>query len=106
MTITNGLNTHRKPGWDFACDSYGKVRHSRKACVFTVTRGPCGGEQIIKVASQIENWDDARLIATAPVLATAARAMVNAFGGDVPDYLKAEFAALETAVIAAEGGAS
>jgi len=30
----------------------------------------------------------------------------DAFGGDVPDYLKAEFAALETAVIAAEGGAS
>lgn len=54
------------PGrWEYACDSYGKVRHSKKACVYTNVTGP-GGDRIVKVAAQVENWDDARLMAKAP----------------------------------------
>lgn len=50
--------------WFHAADSYGKVRHSRKACVAAVVKGP-GGERIVSIAARIENWEDARLIETA-----------------------------------------
>lgn len=56
--------------WDFSCDSYGKVRHSRKACVYTRTTTPTG-EQFVYIASRIPNWEDARLIAAAPELLAA-----------------------------------
>ena len=56
--------------WDFSCDSYGKVRHSRKACVYTRTTTPTG-EQFVYIASRIPHWEDARLIAAAPELLAA-----------------------------------
>lgn len=53
------------PGeWDFACDSYGKVQHSKKACIFTVVKKP-SGDQIVTVAGRIGNWKDARVLAAA-----------------------------------------
>lgn len=66
-TFTQGKHT-----WQFACDSYGKVRHSRKACVFTTIDGD-NGERIVTIAARIPNWADAALIAAAPDLLTAAR---------------------------------
>jgi hypothetical protein len=50
--------------WSFACDSYGKVQHSRKACVYGTEAGN-GGDRIHTVAGRIERWDDAKLIVTA-----------------------------------------
>lgn len=61
-------NTHTPSPWDFACDSYGKVRHSRKACVFQ-----SGASTPTVVASRIPNWADARLIAAAPDMLEALR---------------------------------
>lgn len=58
---------HTPGDWDFACDSYGKVRHSRKACVYTRAMTPTG-EVFIHIASRIPSWEDARLIAAAPGL--------------------------------------
>lgn len=59
--------SHTPGKWDFACDSYGKVRHSRKACVYTRMMTPTG-EVFVHVASRIPQWEDARLIAAAPEL--------------------------------------
>jgi hypothetical protein len=59
--------------WDVACDSYGKVRHSRKACVYTVLRDDRGAETIVKVAARIPNWDDAFLMSAARDLRDALR---------------------------------
>lgn len=53
---------HTEGEWDFACDSYGKVRHSRKACVYTTIKTPTG-DQLVNVASRIPSWEDARLMA-------------------------------------------
>lgn len=58
--------------WDVACDSYGSVRHARKACVYTVVHAE-GGDRIVTVAGRIENWADARLMAAAPWLLAAAK---------------------------------
>jgi hypothetical protein len=70
--------TNRTEGnWDFACDSYGKVRHSKKACVYTTVRKP-GGDQIVKVAARVENWTDARLLAAAPAMLAALERIANA----------------------------
>lgn len=67
------------PGkWDHACDSYGKVRHSRKACVFSVVKGP-GGERIVTVAARIENWADAKAIVRDHNAATAMREALRGF---------------------------
>lgn len=66
-------DTQHTPGlWDRAADSYGKVRHSRKACVYTTVREPAG-DRIVTVAARIDNWADARLIAAAPELLDVAR---------------------------------
>jgi hypothetical protein len=62
--------------WDFACDSYGKVQHSRKACVYSVVRSP-DGERIVKIAGQIQNWDDARLMARSPLLLNTMRRIIE-----------------------------
>ena len=61
MSTTRGHRPHTPGPWEYASDSYGKVRHSRKACVFTMTR-------TAPVAQRIENWADARLIAQAPAM--------------------------------------
>jgi hypothetical protein len=59
---------HTAGEWNRACDSYGKVQHSRKYdCVYTHVKGN-GGDRIITVAARIENGRDADLIAAAPEL--------------------------------------
>ena len=63
---------HTPGPWDLACDSYGKVRHSKMACVFKSGGGPT-------VAARISNWEDARLIAAAPAMLEALQAVVVAF---------------------------
>lgn len=57
----SGPAQHTPLPWEFAADSYGKVRHSRKACVYANVRGD-GGDRLVTVAGRIENWDDASLI--------------------------------------------
>jgi hypothetical protein len=65
------------PGtWDFASDSYGKVRHSRKACVFT-TLTTSKGDQLVTIAARIPNWADARLMAASKDLYTALKDLVE-----------------------------
>ena len=68
------------PGeWDFACDSYGKVQHSKKACVYTNTKNAKGETTgLISIAARIPNWNDARAIATLPELVGAARNLMAA----------------------------
>lgn len=55
------------PGeWDHACDSYGKVQHSRKDCVFSSWIDSKTGFQHFKtLAGRIENHSDARVMAVA-----------------------------------------
>lgn len=92
--------------WSWACDSYGKVRHSRKACVYTVIMAP-GGERSVNVASRIENWDDAKLIAAAPALLEALRGFVNEYDtdpGSWPDEMVALLKAGTDAIRRAEEG--
>lgn len=65
------MSEHTCGEWNQACDSYGKVQHSRKYdCVYTVIKAGTGGraERIHTVAARIENGADARLIAAAPQL--------------------------------------
>jgi hypothetical protein len=95
------MSAHTPGGWDFACDSYGKVQHSRKACVYTTVIGPNGGEQLVRVASRIDNWNDARLIAAAPDLLEALRGVLR-----VADRATAEFDAARAAIAKATGGAA
>jgi len=59
--------------WKVACDSYGRVRHSRKACIYTVLREADGTERLVTIAARIPNWSDAKLMAHAPALAWALR---------------------------------
>ena len=58
---------HTPGPWEYAADSYGKVRHSKKACVYTNLQGD-GGDRLVNIAGRIESWADARLIASAPAL--------------------------------------
>ncbi len=60
--------------WGYACDSYGKVQHSRKACVYTVLHGK-GGDRIVTVAARIPNWADARIMAAAKEMYKALKYM-------------------------------
>ena len=63
-TITTG-------DWDFAADSYGKVRHSKKAYIFSllpINKQTGQGERIVTIAQRIPNWKDAALMAEAPTL--------------------------------------
>ena len=68
------MNGYTPGPWDFACDSYGKVRHSRKACVYSRDLQDRGEES--KIASQIANWDDARVIAASPRMLASLRAIL------------------------------
>lgn len=52
---------------NWASDSYGKVRHSRKLCVYAVEKTETG-ERIVTVAARIPNPADAQLFAYAPDL--------------------------------------
>ncbi len=75
--------THTPGPWQYACDSggstpcLGKVRHSKKACVYQ-TSG------MKTIASHVEKWSDARLIAAAPDLLFTLRALCSHF----PDPLE------------------
>ncbi len=60
--------------WNVAADSYGKVRHSRKACVYTVLKGK-NGTQIVTIAARIPNWEDAKLMAAAKDMYRALKQM-------------------------------
>lgn len=62
--------------WSYACDSYGKVRHSKMACVYTVLVDD-KAEQIVSIAARIKNWEDAKLIAAAPHMARVLRAVLH-----------------------------
>ena len=55
---------YTKGEWTVAADSYGKVRHSRKSCVFA--HDPTGKTVGPTVAHAITNPDDAHLISAAP----------------------------------------
>jgi hypothetical protein len=66
--------THTAGDWNRACDSYGKVRHSRKACVYSVLKTK-DGDRLVNIAQRIENWDDARLMAAAKEMYTALKYM-------------------------------
>lgn len=69
------------PGeWSHACDSYGKVRHSRKACVYTVVNMP-GGERIVTLAARIPNWEDARVMTAAKDMYMVLKGMNHVDGG-------------------------
>lgn len=63
-----GEPKHTGGDWDWAVDSYGKVRHSRKySCVYTTISSP-DGDRLVTVAARIENVADAKLIASAKAL--------------------------------------
>jgi hypothetical protein len=66
--------------WDSACDSYGKVTHSRHACVYSSANTP-GGERLITLAGRIQNWDDARVMAAAKDLYIALKYMNHCSDG-------------------------
>lgn len=71
------MSSKHTPGpWSFACDSYGKVRHSKLACVYAHVVDDRGSESLPHVASRIDNWDDARLIAAAPELLAVAESIM------------------------------
>jgi hypothetical protein len=50
-----------------------------------------------------EHQGTAHLLSAAPEMASAIRALIDAYGGDWPDWLQDELAAAETAVLKAEG---
>jgi hypothetical protein len=55
------------------------------------------------VIGAMDTMEDAKLAASAPALIKAASALLSAFGGDVPDWLKDEWQALAKACADAEG---
>ena len=60
--------TNPKGSWSSACDSYGKVQHSRKYdCVYTNVKGT-GGDRLVTIAARIENHQDAKTIAAVPLM--------------------------------------
>lgn len=62
MSVSKGV-------WNVACDSYGKVQHSRKYdCVFTVLKNTSTGDRIVTVAARIEERDNAKAIAAVPLM--------------------------------------
>lgn len=67
--------------WGFCCDSYGKVRHSKKACIGTTVVAEDGAEQLVTVAARISNWQDAQVMCAAKEMLTALEGM-NHMGGD------------------------
>lgn len=75
---------HTAGEWNHACDSYGKVQHSKKYdCVFTTIKGPNGGDKLVTIAARIENYADALLIAAAPELLRALRELQQKLHGAI-----------------------
>lgn len=57
------------PGdWEVCCDSYGRVQHSKKACVSSFPG-------LVKVAAQIPNWADAHVLAAGKEMLAALTAL-------------------------------
>lgn len=85
--------------WSVACDSYGKVRHSKKACVYTNVRQP-GGDLLVTVAARIPNWADAKLMAAAKEMLAALEGVARS-----PDCARAvtEYNAVLAAIEKAKG---
>ena len=82
------MEAKHTPGpWRCACDSYGKVRHSKKKCVYTTITRP-GGDELVNIAARIPNWGDAYLIAAAPDLLAALEYVYLMLGDFTPDGLK------------------
>jgi hypothetical protein len=82
--------------WAIVVDAHGRV----VANVNTQT----GPDAISAPATgSMPAGDNARLIVASPDLLTALRAFVDACGGNPPDWLRAEYAAAETAIAKAEG---
>ncbi len=67
METTKGI-------WTVACDSYGHVQHSRKACVFAYDES--GKKVGPTVAHAIANWNDAHLISAAPQMYQSLKELV------------------------------
>lgn len=61
---------HTTGEWNFAADSYGKVRHSKKACVYSNVTTP-KGDMLVTIAARIDNWHDARVMAAAKLMLSA-----------------------------------
>lgn len=77
---------HTPGPWKMACDSYGKVQHSRKYdCVYTTIKGD-GGDILYTVAARIENSKDALLIESAPELLAALIDMVSGYEDTMKRY--------------------
>ena len=72
--MTNKLLSTTKGEWGHACDSYGKVQHSKKACIYTTVKEKTG-ERIVNVAARIENWADAKIMAASKELYAALKYM-------------------------------
>ncbi len=96
------------PGpWNWACDSYGKVQHSKKYdCVFTTVKGQ-GGDRLATIAARIENPANARLIAAAPELMSLAEFILRPEHASLDaETLIAEYESMARAAIAKAKGES
>lgn len=94
---------HTPGNWDFACDSYGKVRHSKKACIYSNVTEP-GGDRLVTVAARVENWDDARLMAASKEMYAALKLALDKLCLPINrDGSEAAIAAVREAIAKAEG---
>lgn len=85
-------NKHTAGSWNFAADSYGKVRHSKMACVYTVLVSE-QGEEIVSVAARIKNWEDAKLIAAAPHMMRVLQSVLHQLShGEASDIVDSDMA--------------
>jgi hypothetical protein len=101
-TLLKVIRTPTAGDWRVACDSYGNVRHSRRACVYV--NGPRG---ILTLAARIPNWDDALLMSAARDLRDTLRGLLPVLANDCTQHLVATHADViaraEAAIAKAEG---